>query len=274
MKLSFTTLGCPDWTLDDILRRTPALGYTGVDFRGYAGEVDLRKLPEFTTGIRDTARQVREAGLAISGLSSSAHMFDPTPETRRASLDEMKGYAEMCHAAGVPFLRIFGGALHGVAMGEALPRAAETLRAAAEIAAAAGITIMVETHDDWVATPPLARVFELAGAPANTAILWDVHHPFRIAGESPAETFANIGRHTCYTHWKDSRATPGGKYELCRFGEGDLPLREIYDTLVAGGYDGWHTFEWEKRWHPELPDAATAFPDFIRVMRSFENPPA
>ena len=34
MKISFTTLGCPDWDLDTICRRGREYGYEGVDFRG------------------------------------------------------------------------------------------------------------------------------------------------------------------------------------------------------------------------------------------------
>jgi len=34
MKLGVSTLGCPDWTLDEILTRLPGYGYEGVELRG------------------------------------------------------------------------------------------------------------------------------------------------------------------------------------------------------------------------------------------------
>jgi len=269
MKLAFTTLGCPGWDLTTLVKRAVEYGYNGIDFRGYLADVDLRKSPIFAPGeTQRTARTVRGAGLAIPALSSGARMFDATPEARAASLDEMKAYAELARDAGAGIVRIFGGALNGVKMEDAISVASETLCHASEIARQAGIVFAVETHDDWVATPPLARVLERAGFPAFVKILWDVHHPFRVAGETPETTFANIGQHVCYTHWKDSVANAGGGHALCRFGRGDVPLKKIYGVLTAGGYDGWHTFEWEKRWVPELPEPETAYPDFIRVMRS------
>jgi len=38
-------------------------------------------------------------------------------------------------------------------------------------------------------------------------------------------------------------------------------------TLQAGGYDGYLTLEWEKRWVPELAEPEVAFPQFVAFMR-------
>ena len=43
----------------------------------------------------------------------------------------------------------------------------------------------------------------------------------------------------------------------------------IFATLHAQGYDGWYTFEWEKRWHPELAEPEIALPAgaaFVRAL--------
>ena len=272
MKLAFTTLGCPNWDLSTILQRANEYGYAGIDFRGYSAEIDLRKAQIFASAeIAKTARQVADAGLAVSAMSSGAHMFDATPEARQASLDEMMAYAELAHGVGAKFVRIFGGGLGGVPLEDALPVAAQTLCHASEIAQQAGIVFVVETHDDWVATPPLARVFEMAGNPKSVEMLWDVHHPYRMKGESPETTWQNIGKRVRYTHWKDSLPKPDGGYTLTRFGQGDIPLKKIFDVMTAGGYNGWHTLEWEKRWCPYLDEPEVAFPDFVRVMKNFET---
>jgi len=268
IKLSVTTLGCPEWDMETILKRVAEYGYQGIDFRGYLADVDLRQSPAFTSGRAETAARVRDSGLLVSCLASSAKMFESTAEKRQASLDEMKGYVEMCADFGAPFVRIFGGALGGVSMEAAMPIAADMLQQAAAIARDAGITIVVETHDDWVATKPLREAFDLAGNPEGVAFLWDVNHPYRSAGETPIESFKNIGRMTRYTHWKDSRLTPEGKTEHCLVGEGGLPLKEIYQLLRDSGYDGWYTLEWEKRWHRDLAEPEIAFPGYVKTMRA------
>src|SRR5690242_10967337 len=38
MKLAFSTLGCPEWNLEQILSAACASGYEGVEWRGYQAE--------------------------------------------------------------------------------------------------------------------------------------------------------------------------------------------------------------------------------------------
>ncbi len=100
----------------------------------------------------------------------------------------------------------------------------------------------------------------------SVGILWDIHHPYRSAGESPSETWQTLGKWIRYTHWKDSFPR-GADYQLCLIGGGDLPLEEIFRVLKQGGYSGYLTLEWEKKWHPEIEEPEKAFPGFVRVMR-------
>ena len=65
MKLSFTTLGCPDWTLRQIVENAAQMGYAGVDFRGLQDEIDISKTPEFTTQLNQTKTLFTDHGVAI-----------------------------------------------------------------------------------------------------------------------------------------------------------------------------------------------------------------
>jgi sugar phosphate isomerase/epimerase len=74
-----------------------------------------------------------------------------------------------------------------------------------------------------------------------------------------------------HTHLKDHiRGTPGDErtYKLCLVGEGDIPIKAIVKQLMDDGYDGYFSLEWEKKWHPDLPEAEIAYPGFVRVMNS------
>ena len=42
---------------------------------------------------------------------------------------------------------------------------------------------------------------------------------------------------------------------------------DILAALRTIGYDGWLSVEWEKKWHPEIADAAIALPHFTRWFR-------
>jgi hypothetical protein len=43
------------------------------------------------------------------------------------------------------------------------------------------------------------------------------------------------------------------------------------NALKTSGYDGYLTFEWEKRWHSEIPGPEVAIPHFARFIRALFN---
>ena len=47
LPISFSTLGCPDWTWKQVLAQADGLGYGGIEIRGLEGEMDLTKWPGF-----------------------------------------------------------------------------------------------------------------------------------------------------------------------------------------------------------------------------------
>ncbi len=51
---------------------------------------------------------------------------------------------------------------------------------------------------------------------------------------------------------KDPRRTP-------LLGEGEVPVRTILELLRRHGYR-WVAVEWEKKWHPEIPEPEVALP--------------
>jgi len=264
LKLSFSTLGCPDWPLDIVVERASRYGYDAVDFRGLDGQMGVYILPEFTDDAARTAGMIRDAGLEISAFSSGAKMFHLTARDEARSCAEVREYARLCERFGVEFIRVFGGATGGTDPGEAVDRAAASLRKLADQAAPA--TLVVETHDDWVDSALLAGVLDRAGA-TNVAALWDLHHPWR-HGESPEQTYANIGNRTRYTHVKDGVVSGNGKSRCVLPGKGDVPLAEMISLLAEGGYDGYLTVEWEKMWQPEIAGPDEAMPAYAAYLRS------
>ena len=50
-----------------------------------------------------------------------------------------------------------------------------------------------------------------------------------------------------------------------------LPLKAVVKRLQMDGYTGFYSFEWEKRWHPELPEPERALPQYVDFMRTLEE---
>ena len=84
MKLSFSTLGCPAWSLDQIIRRAAEYGFDGIAFRGLNGELDLTRVDEFSPARRKhTLLAIRKAGLVCNMMLTSTRvmLIDPVTET-------------------------------------------------------------------------------------------------------------------------------------------------------------------------------------------------
>lgn len=270
MKISFSTLGCPEWDLDTICRNGQAYGFDGVDFRGYLDTLDITTLPMFTAQAAHTRQQLADAGLAVSGISSGITVCDPSLHAR--NLDEARRTIDMARGLDSRIVRIFGGGNLDHYTRDQL--AAFGRRCVEDILALDGagdLLWLFETHDIWVKSQDSRLLLDAIPAPFGA--LWDIGHTPRIGGETPQETYAQIGSRIGYIHVKDALYDPshplamqdGWAYTLP--GKGQLPLAEIISLLRQNGYDGWLQYEHEKRWHSNLPEAEIAFPAYANWVR-------
>ncbi len=272
MKLAFTTLGCPNWNLDTIISKATEYGYQGVDFRGYLGEMDIYRLPEFSTEVEKTIKKFKDANLEVPCFSSSVRLFTFSDEELEKHLEELKQYSILCRKFNAPYIRVFGGEIGEVSRGEALDTVVRNLEQMLEIAKEYDVELLIETHDDWTDCKYIADIFEKVDA-KHLQVVWDIHHPYRTVGEEPDKTWEVLGDRIKYTHWKDSYPTDqtAKGYQLCLMGEGDIPFQKIYDLLQEKGYDGYYTLEWEKVWWPDIEEPEVSFKGYIEYMKSLES---
>ena len=107
-------------------------------------------------------------------------------------------------------------------------------------AAARGVTVLLETHDDWCNTAAVRAVIEQANHP-NLACLWDCMHPQREL-ETVEESWINIGKHTRHVHTHDS-VYVDSKLTAVPMGEGIFDYAKPWKLLEADGWDGFFSIE-------------------------------
>jgi sugar phosphate isomerase/epimerase len=272
MKISFTTLGCPNWNLDTICTLGKEYGFDGVDFRGYLDHLDVTQLPEFTTQVNTTRRKIEDAGLEISGISSSIRLC--VKEENEHNMEEARRTIPVAKALNCHFVRVFGGGdPQKTSRLELAHIGRDTIEDILSLDGAEDIHWLFETHDAWIKSDDCLLLLDANPNPAFGA-LWDMGHTWRVTGEKPAETMAKIGNRVGYTHVKDAVYDPdhplamsdGWRYVFP--GSGQLPLVESINLLKEHGFDGWLMFEHEKRWHPELPEPEEAFKAFADWART------
>jgi sugar phosphate isomerase/epimerase len=265
VRLAFSTLGCPDWTLEQVATAARDNGYEGVELRLLDGELIT---PESLRDNRDRLQRLFDsATLPIIGLGSSARfsMSDVAERGHNVALaTQMVGVAS---ELGIPIVRVFGGKRpDGVDEAASIENVADGLNELAPVAERAGVTVALETHDDFSSARVVARVMERVTSRA-IGVIWDTHHPHRV-GESSEQIWQAIGERLVHVHVKDARRR-GDDWDLVLMGEGEVPVREVIQLLRRAGYAGFVTVEWEKKWHPEIPPPEIALPQHIEKIRSY-----
>lgn len=74
MKLSFSTLGCPRWTLKEIVATAKDLGFGGVEIRGIGDKINALEIPEFSDAEIEQTKENRSdwACHSLSDLGRNA----------------------------------------------------------------------------------------------------------------------------------------------------------------------------------------------------------
>ena len=268
IKLSISTLGCPDWTLSEILNNVSSYGYDAIELRGIGEDLDLWNAWAFSNpaNIAQTRVDFANAGLDICAIDSSASLAAGDAVGRRAQIEHGKRTIELAVMLNVPFVRVFGGNRNeDLSPEDANSVVVAALQELGEYAADSGgdVTVVLETHDAYSTGASVAKVLKQVASP-DVAALWDLHHPYR-QGETPEETYAALKTLVRMTHVKDSK--PGGTY--CLLGEGDIPVKSMLALLKHGHYDGYLSLEWEKRWLPDLLPPEIAFPQYVHKLRQY-----
>lgn len=265
MKLCFSTLGCPEWYWSDILTSAKDLGYSGIEIRGVRNELYVPRVKPFLPeNVETTKTQLATLGLTIPCFSSACelHKADKVNDT----LFECKEYVDVAADLGVPYVRVLGDTNPAPGTSADIIAVRDSAQILGAYAASKGVTLLIETNGYFADTEKLAKLLQSVNSP-GVAALWDIHHPFRYANETPAQTIANIGTYIRHVHIKDSRMENGAvAYKV--MGQGDLPVREIVSLLIARGYDGYYSLEWVRRWDMSLEEPGIAFALYAQYMRS------
>jgi sugar phosphate isomerase/epimerase len=257
MKLAFSTLGCHEWSIDQIIDAARTNGFEGVELRHYNGSLDLLAvLSRFPGGPAGFRRQLQRAGVELCCLDTSVVLSSPG-----TSISDGEQMIDLALALGAPYVRVFGGDVQDdEAREECLKRAADKLSRLGRRAAQRGLRVLLETHDAFSTGAQVAELLDIVGD-EGVGALWDLHHPVRL-GESPDRTARLIAARTYHTHVKDSKKDTGYTF----LGEGDIPLDDLVRHLHQAGYGGYLCLEWEKAWHPELPGPEVAFPQAAKYL--------
>ncbi len=219
-------------------------------FRG----IEIHNIKEIKDNPRDVYHRLIENKISISCIDMTCDISLNIEE----AFAEFEACVEFCNILHSKYIRVkaSGGEENVISFIEkALPVAEKN-----------NLVILVETVGIYADTHKLRELLNYF-ASDNLAALWDLHYPYREAGEAPEITVKNLGAYIRHIHMKDSDGSD--TYSLV--GEGSLPIADVINALRSVNYNEFISIEWDPQWDSDISDMDIIFPHFVSYMSRYEN---
>lgn len=215
---------------------------------------------------RRLAGRLDDLGLhrtAVTIVPPEANPISDDPAARQAGVEHLKACVDSCVALGSqllvgPLYAPCGGLVGRGATADEWAWGVESLRAAAEYAGQAGVTLALEALNRFEAYfltcgADAVRFVDAVGHP-SARLMFDTFHA-NIEEKDPIGALKALGGRLAHFHVSENdRGTPG---------EGHIPFRRVFAALKEMGYDGALTVEAFGRALPEVAAATCIWRDMI-----------
>ena len=263
--VTFSTLACPNWTVQTVIAQASKFGYDGIEWRGGPqGHIQPFASAEQKVILRQMSA---DAGLMVLAVTAYTSFVSDNAEERQSNVDEVRRYADLAAELGAHYVRVFLGELpqNTNPSVKTYENITDCLSRAAQHASLVGVGVAIEPHDNFARSSAVAPVLDRTKSDPALGVIWDIGNAFA-AGEEPLVGFELFKDRLTYVQVKDGTRR-GEDWQLCSLGMGNVPLAQAFELLLANGYEGALSVEWEYAWHPELDPPEIALPAALRTVR-------
>jgi sugar phosphate isomerase/epimerase len=267
MKLAFSTLGCPDWELEQIAKTALALGYEGIELRALGGSLDLLSHPELQANkVSRTLSRLNDQGLVVCCVDTSCRFDSQDADELSEQIEIAVRHGELAAALNAPLIRVFPDKIPaGATREKTRDQIASCLKEIAK-RLPESVNLGLETHGDFARGKYAAEIVRLADHP-KISLIWDIANAVA-SGDEMLESAKEVSPFLAHVHLRDAKHVEGKEHWLpVLAGRGSVSFAEAVKAVRSIGYDGFICFEWEKYWHRELEEPETAFADFAQAMK-------
>jgi protein FrlC len=260
MKLAFNTwvyssfpIWVPAYPLEETIRRVARIGYDGIEIgaaapHAYPAYMNAERRREIRK-VLDDSNIVVSAMLPAPGGGPGFNVASPSPEERRAAVEQYKEVAQLCSdLGGDTLLYVAGWVIYGTEWKQAFAWSREALAEIGQAAADLGVTVVIEQNpadgnllesaDDGI------EMMRAVDAP-NVKLMFDtIHAMYR--NEVPTDYVYRMGTDLRYVHISDVDRLPPGQ------GRGDFV--GLIQALKDISYDGFLSMEIGFNYRNAQPD--------------------
>lgn len=244
MKYSYMSFSTPSLDLAEMLAVAQRYGYNGIEPRldaNHAHGIEVDMSPEQRDAVK---AQVQSSGITLTCLATSLKYADPNATD--VMLAQTHERIDLAGDLDVKAIRVFGGQIpDGCDREQATDILVRSLTSVAGHAEDRGVTLCLETHDDWCDPAHVATVLTRVGRPC-IAVNWDIMHPVR-AGVATVEGSFDVLR--SWIHHVHIHDGTGSNVTFVPIGTGDIDHKRAVELLLSAGYQGHLSGEWIN-WEP------------------------
>lgn len=266
IKLAFSTVACPEWTLEDVARKAQEMGYGGVELRTLgSGSSQLASDPALTTPGKAKA-VLASFGVEPVCLSTSISLQHRTTSEQRATQIAAKRAIDLAIELGCPAVRMFAYDVDpGQSVDGAMRSIAHQAEPLVEKAGAAGVQLLFENAGSFSRAKQWWWLFNLIDHPM-LGMMWNVANA-AAAGESVAVSIPMLNHRIRIVKAKDLRVGEGSGFT--QLGDGTVGIDKLVKRLLGQGFDGYISVEWDRLWLPSLEPAETYLPEAAKRLKGW-----
>jgi fatty-acyl-CoA synthase len=251
MRFSVFTLAFPGFTAEQAISIAAEIGFDGIDIRTKEdGHIYIDAPKSYRKQLVTLAKSLN---IKFYGVYSylGGGMASLENKIVNEELEKLKMIIDLAVDLEATHVRIFDGDEYNKKP-ENMRQFIQSCKVACRKAEDANIYLGIETHGNLAWDGECCkRIIEEVGSD-NLKIIFDPANMFYY-GLNPVVEAEKIKRYILSVQFKDFLKV-NNKRRYVLLGNGDVPISQIIDFLKKGRFDGYIVVEYEKWWHPELPD--------------------
>ena len=265
---AFSTVACPDWTLDQVAPAAARWGYTAVELRTFGDGSRQFACDPALTAPEKIRRMFGELGVHIASIATGCSFDEPVfpPVIGNVISDTEKAVRaarraiDLAGSLECPLVRVFGFQLSASERRvDAIERIAGRLNKVADHADRTGVRVMLEMAGSFARAADALEVLDRANHPLLGVCFNSAESA--AAGEEPEAAINAVGRSLMALRLSDwSAGRP------VRLGTGTVPCRRAVAAARAAGFRGPAIIEWDRAWLGGLEPIDAVLPEAIKTL--------
>ncbi|MBL8025961.1 MAG: sugar phosphate isomerase/epimerase [Fibrobacteres bacterium] len=266
MYFGFSTLACPDWDIDQIINCCKKNKFQALELH----HLHLTPIVNDRNALKALKEKLEACGVKRLSIGTAVAFHHFKPEDMDAAIDLFKGFLEAGKILNAEYLRVFPNNVpEGKSKPETVVQIVKNIKSVLHLCTPDSPKLGLETHGDFYSSKLIREILEAVNSNRVGAV-WDAHHTWRFENESFISTYENLKKHLLQLHFKDSKKG-SEKLEHTIIGEGEFPLDGFAGFLKTVSYNGVLGVEYEKKWHPYMPDSAILIDGLPAVFDSIDK---